>query len=477
MAVICLHKEGLPTFEIKNNVKYVRIRTRSFKSVLLTYSIIRGIANFVDMLSQKMLPKRKESNIRKSRIEKVIVPERRKKIPIFSLISDFTENSAKSIVYYLRSIYFVLPTFVRKQAHGQLNAIYELLRAPYRLMRAPYRLLRAPYRLTRRGLRFLKRKYRQQIADWSFNKLVIDELKSIKPDFIQANELNTLEAATSYKTRFSAKTRIIYDSHELEAARDTITNDKQKQSVLEKERRCLRHVDKTITVSNGLAKMLKQWHGIDADVIYSSPIVSNKFELLKSSGRIRGITGVDDDTPLAIYVGKLKIGRGHELIIEALRKVSNLHLAMMGVQPPDVLRHHQQLAKKYDLLDRIHFIEPCHHSDVPFFIADADFGIIPTQNKGLSYEYAMPNKLFEMTFAGLPVIAGNLSNMVEYIEGNNVGIIMDEKDPNAIADAMRAVLESIPVLSMNEKRHKALLGEYDGIAQGKKILNIYSGLV
>ena len=109
---------------------------------------------------------------------------------------------------------------------------------------------------------------------------------------------------------------------------------------------------------------------------------------------------------------------------------------MMGVQPPDVLRHHQQLAKKYDLLDRIHFIEPCHHADVPFFIADADFGIIPTQNKGLSYEYAMPNKLFEMTFAGLPVIAGNLSNMVEYIEGNNVGIIMDEKDPNAIA-AMR----------------------------------------
>ena len=289
--------------------------------------------------------------------------------------------------------------------------------------------------------------------------------------------MNTLEAATSYKTRFSAKTRIIYDSHELEAARDTITNDKQKQSVLEKERRCLRHVDRTITVSNGLAKMLKQWHGIDADVIYSSPIVSNKFELLKSSGRIRGITGVDDDTPLAIYVGKLKIGRGHELIIEALRKVSNLHLAMMGVQPPDVLRHHQQLAKKYDLLDRIHFIEPCHHADVPFFIADADFGIIPTQNKGLSYEYAMPNKLFEMTFAGLPVIAGNLSNMVEYIEGNNVGIIMDEKDPNAIADAMRAVLESIPVLSMNEKRHKALLGEYDGIAQGKKILNIYSGLV
>ena len=32
VAVICLHKEGLPTFEIKNNVKYVRIRTRSFKA-------------------------------------------------------------------------------------------------------------------------------------------------------------------------------------------------------------------------------------------------------------------------------------------------------------------------------------------------------------------------------------------------------------------------------------------------------------
>ena len=28
---------------------------------------------------------------------------------------------------------------------------------------------------------------------------------------------------------------------------------------------------------------------------------------------------------------------------------------------------------------------------------------------------------------------------------------------------------------MNEKRHKALLGEYDGIAQGKKILEYILG--
>ena len=83
MAVICLHKEGLPTFEIKNNVKYVRIRTRSFKSVLLTYSIIRGIANFVDMLSQKMLPKRKESIFGSQELRRSLSRNEEKKFQFF----------------------------------------------------------------------------------------------------------------------------------------------------------------------------------------------------------------------------------------------------------------------------------------------------------------------------------------------------------------------------------------------------------
>ena len=439
VTVICVHKDGLPIKETKNKVKYIRLKTRSIKEILLSFTVVkRGLELFGFKLKNNT--NQDQHNIgNRLNVFKILF------VFLFFISEMISIISIKLIKFSSRfRIYRVLRT--------QLGRLYRL-----------YGLIR--------------RKYYQNIADFSFNRLVISNLKTIKPDFIHANELNTLGPATHYKKNFAPKTRIIYDSHELEAARDKITSQKQKQEVLKKEHDFLQYVDKTITVSNGLSKMLKEWHGINADVVYSAPIVSDKFELLKSSGQLRQAIGLSKNTPLAIYVGKLKIGRGHELIIEALQKVPNLHLAMMGVQPPKILEHHKKLAREYGLENRIHFIEPCHHAEVPFFIADADFGIIPTQNKGLSYEYAMPNKLFEMTFAGLPVIAGNLPNMVEYIESNKLGLIMNEKDPDSIADAMKDILDRLSEWSMSNHQHKKLLEQYDGLTQSRKMLGIYADLL
>ena len=89
----------------------------------------------------------------------------------------------------------------------------------------------------------------------------------------------------------------------------------------------------------------------------------------------------------------------------------------------------------------------------------------------------MPNKLFEMTFAGPPVIAGNLPNMVEYIESNKLGLIMNEKDPDSIADAMKDILDRLSEWSMSNHQHKKLLEQYDGLTQSQKMLGIYADLL
>lgn len=461
VSVLCVHKKGLPVFEKKNGVSYIRVKTRSIIEVLLTVPLFRMIA--------VLLKKHND-------IEQVQSPVRKNFLKIIaSFVIFIAEIVLQVIVKPIKMLYiflrFILKNFLRialKNIHlksYQLSVQFTLLVRRYTKKIIPL------------VLKTVIRIFHQEFADFSFNRLVISKLRDLRPDFIQANELNTLEPSTYYKKKISPSTRVIYDSHELEAARDKVYTEEQKQKILEKERYFLQFVDKTITVSKGLAQMLNEWHGIDVDVIYSSPYVADKQASLKTSGKLRKVTGLDKKTPLAIYVGKLKIGRGHELIIEALSKVPDLHIAMMGVQPPRVLEHHSELAKEYGVAERIHFLSPCHHADVPFFISDADFGIIPTQNKGLSYQFAMPNKLFEMTFAGLPVIAGNLPNMVEYINANNLGVIMDESDPRAIAEAMKTILRKLPKFWMTDEAHLALLDEYDGSSQGQKLLNIYARLI
>lgn len=53
--------------------------------------------------------------------------------------------------------------------------------------------------------------------------------------------------------------------------------------------------------------------------------------------------------------------------------------------------------------------------------------------KTKSYFYAMPNKLFESTMAGLPVVASNYPGMGKFVTDNKMGIICDPESAEGIS--------------------------------------------
>ena len=74
------------------------------------------------------------------------------------------------------------------------------------------------------------------------------------------------------------------------------------------------------------------------------------------------------------------------------------------------------------------------------YTASADIGISIIENTCLSYFFCMPNKLFEYTMAGLPVIVSNMKEMAEEVQNADFGIVLTDYSIEAINYAIDRLL-------------------------------------
>jgi len=90
---------------------------------------------------------------------------------------------------------------------------------------------------------------------------------------------------------------------------------------------------------------------------------------------------------------------------------------------------------------------------------------------------AQPNKMFEYMSAGLPVIASNFPLWRSLVVDNHCGICVDPLDVNAIAAAIKKLVdEPETAKKMGENGKKAVLTEYNWQFEEQKLLNLYSSL-
>ena len=69
----------------------------------------------------------------------------------------------------------------------------------------------------------------------------------------------------------------------------------------------------------------------------------------------------------------------------------------------------------------------------------ADAGISLEEDLGLSYRYALPNKIFDYIQAGVPVLCSALPEMSRIVEHYGVGIVTGERDPEKVAKIIRNI--------------------------------------
>ena len=346
--------------------------------------------------------------------------------------------------------------------------------------RRGYRLLAAAVRKSRRGIKTrvtrgaqgLRRQVGTAAATGRAELLFGQALDELAPDVIHAHDFVTLPAAARAAQRLGAL--CIYDSHELEMHRNIRRGRFDRWLCGRIERRHIRQADAVVTVCDSIADHLARAYAIPRpEVVMNAPDVGS----LAPIGRdVRSDLGLSPDTPLAIYVGRITIGRGIERLAQALAHMPGTHLALLGAVNAPTLVAATEIVRENGTADRFHPLPPVPPSAVLPYIASADVSVVPIENVCLSYFYCLPNKLIESTIAGLPVVVSDFPEMRRYVELGRCGLTMDPEDPADIARAVSEAYRRRFELRFDAERRARVEESYGWETQRQRLVELYEHL-
>lgn len=249
-----------------------------------------------------------------------------------------------------------------------------------------------------------------------------------KPALFISNDLDTLPA--NFLVSRCRRVPLIYDSHELFTQVPELIHRKRVQTVwLWIERYLLPRINHAVTVNYSLATIYRRLYGTRFRVVRNVP------EKLEYTPPERD----PDAKQVIIYQGALNVGRGLELMIDAMQYLPGFRFVIAGTG--DIEDKLKQTVAKKDLGDRIEFKGRVLPDDLLELTRRADLGISLEEDLGLNYRYALPNKIFDYIQCRVPVLCSALPEMRRIVESYGVGISTGERDPEKLAARIRYMLK------------------------------------
>lgn len=255
-----------------------------------------------------------------------------------------------------------------------------------------------------------------------------------KHDVVHCNDLNTLPVGVLLKALSWGRIRIVYDAHEFESNQVPNQSGWSIWYLQTLERALIQFADVVVTVSQSIANEYQRLYGIrPPKVVLNCPPyrpVRAKHDLFRSA------LGIGPDQKIFLYQGGLTFGRGIELLLKTFDGPKRHSvIVFMGYGPLE------RMIKQHAAISENIFFYPAVSSDnLLDYTSSADVGIVVAENVCRSYDYSLPNKLFEFVMAGLPVVTSNLTEMRQFVESNGIGVVVSENSVRAVEEAMQTVL-------------------------------------
>ena len=132
------------------------------------------------------------------------------------------------------------------------------------------------------------------------------------------------------------------------------------------------------------------------------------------------------------------MSRGLEFMIEAMQYTENCVFWIAGNGPHRETL--EQLVDYYNVRDKVFFLGILPPKTLKTITPLADLGISLEQDLGISYRYALPNKIFDYMQAKVPILATYLPEIKSTIEHYNVGRVIEKHDAKHIAETAMLML-------------------------------------
>lgn len=259
---------------------------------------------------------------------------------------------------------------------------------------------------------------------------------------------------------------LVYDAHELESERSGISP-LEGALVRILEKLLWSRIDALVTVSPGIAR----WYETEIGpkpfaVVLNSPATRAGGSSDNAIKPLKSTLGLGGSQPLFVYVGLFTSGRGIETMLEVFSsdRMRGKHIVFIGDGP---LR--TEIDEKTNLCSNIHRLDPVPNDEVVETISTADFGIVLTEPVSLSYTLSLPNKLFELAMAGLPLVASNMPEIEELVIQHGLGI--------TIEPSVEGLFQGINDILLLKPSRTGLPPELSPESQAKKLQDLYEDIL
>ncbi len=293
----------------------------------------------------------------------------------------------------------------------------------------------------------------------------------------------TLTVAAALSARFRAplgpggrQARVIYD-----AIDDVIDSNHMlgfpplvRRWLARRERGWARAADERTTVNEALAMRLATRWGSSPPLVVPNYPEPGDLPPGETRDLIRDQLGLSAATRIVLFQGRLAPNLGIEAAAEAVLTIPDAALVLIGFG-----RWAERCRARDDdprFRGRHFTLPPKHPDDLAGWTASADVSIVPLPAVSRNQRLSSPNKFWESIAVGTAVVApATLELMAALIQEHGLGRVASGETPEALADALRHVLDR-PVDERRDERRRIALIARDRFSWPAAAA-IYRGLV
>lgn len=225
-----------------------------------------------------------------------------------------------------------------------------------------------------------------------------------------------------------------------------------------------KRIDAVVSVNKPICERFKK-HNEHVSMIANYPLF-NEINALNNSE-------IKKEKAQLCYVGGLFPTRGIKQMVEALEFVD----ATLVLAGNFSTKEFEEEVKNLPGWKKVNYLGHVDRSQILGILSSSTIGMV-TLLPTASYVESLPIKLFEYMASGLPTIASNFDLWIDMIEKDNCGICVDPKDPKAIANAVKKILDN-PELAeqMAVNGRKAVTEKYNWDQEKIKLISLYKELI
>jgi starch synthase len=243
------------------------------------------------------------------------------------------------------------------------------------------------------------------------------------------------------------------------------------------ERLAMMRAAGVVTVCESIARELEMNYASGRETVHLvRNIPSARRNPTKKYPPLREQLGIRDDQMIVLWQGGTGPTRLLEPVIDALAHYDRFTLVIRGPSLDMFGEEYRARAARLNCAERLILCPPVPSEDVVEAAKGADCGVWTLPNLCKNFSYALPNKVFEYLFAGVPLLAANYPEVRNLVERHGVGLLFDPYDPKSIASGIRRLNEEPGLKEAIRARIPAAVTEYDADREWGRLVTLYQTL-